>query len=378
MIGKLLGTPPGHHFATQFAGARTKVDDIVRLPDGGLVVLDDHDGVAFVAQVAQGIQQHAVVPRVQADRRLVQHITDAAEIRSQLRGQPNALRLAAAQGGSAPVQRQVSQAHIPQETQPGKNLRNDVTGDSALACRQLQGLKTFPCLVDRQRGERVDPLPRKAHGQGFGPQPPPSADRARRRIARSRRQPFFFLAGLFRVKPLDPFPGAETPWTPAMPTIEREQAGIQLGKTMTTGRTRASRRIQPLTASGRHTTQGPLAILQGPAHRLQQHLSLILAGMHDRHGHIDIVFAKAIETRPGIGGHIPTIDPKPIEALFAGPFGKIGVEALAGHHQGSQQGRFPPAAIPPDAFGDRFGALHFDGHPAIMAILLPELDEQKP
>jgi hypothetical protein len=53
------------------AGARSQIDD----PVGGayrlLVVFDDDDGVADVAQPGEGVEQLAVVALVQPDRRLV-------------------------------------------------------------------------------------------------------------------------------------------------------------------------------------------------------------------------------------------------------------------------------------------------------------------
>ena len=54
---------------------------------------------------AQRLQQDAVVPRMQADGRFVQHITHALQVRAQLRRQPDALRLAAAQRRRGAVQR---------------------------------------------------------------------------------------------------------------------------------------------------------------------------------------------------------------------------------------------------------------------------------
>ena len=55
------------------------VDDVVGLADRLLVVLDDDDGVAGVAQVLQRGQQPAVVALVQTDRRLVEHVEHAGQ-----------------------------------------------------------------------------------------------------------------------------------------------------------------------------------------------------------------------------------------------------------------------------------------------------------
>ena len=45
----------------------------------------------------QRIEQHPVVARMQADGRLIKDVTDAAQVRAELRRQPDALRFAAGQ-----------------------------------------------------------------------------------------------------------------------------------------------------------------------------------------------------------------------------------------------------------------------------------------
>ena len=76
------------------AGAGADVDDPVALADRLLVVLDHDDGVAEVAQSDERVDQPTVVALVQADRRLVEHVQRAHQARADLRGEPDALRLA--------------------------------------------------------------------------------------------------------------------------------------------------------------------------------------------------------------------------------------------------------------------------------------------
>ena len=59
------------------------------------VVLDDDHGVAGVAEPLERLDQPPVVALVEADRRLVEHVEDPAEVRADLRREPDALRLAA-------------------------------------------------------------------------------------------------------------------------------------------------------------------------------------------------------------------------------------------------------------------------------------------
>ena len=78
------------------AGAGADVDDVVGRAHGLLVVLDDEHGVAEVAQAQQRVDEAPVVALVQADAGLVEDVEHADQRRADLRGQADALRLAAA------------------------------------------------------------------------------------------------------------------------------------------------------------------------------------------------------------------------------------------------------------------------------------------
>ena len=81
--------------AAVLAGARADVDSPVRGLDRVLVVLDDDQGVAQVAQPEQRLDEPAVVALVQPDARLVEHVEDADQPGPDLGGEPDTLRLAA-------------------------------------------------------------------------------------------------------------------------------------------------------------------------------------------------------------------------------------------------------------------------------------------
>src|SRR5699024_6444441 len=90
------------------AGKRSRVDDVAAvLPRTGadvddpvgrldrvLVVLDDDERIAEIAQPGQRLDESPVVPLVQADARLVEDVEDPDEPGADLRGQPDALGLA--------------------------------------------------------------------------------------------------------------------------------------------------------------------------------------------------------------------------------------------------------------------------------------------
>ena len=88
----------GYQSAAAFAGTWANVDDVVGVADGVFVVFHHHQRVALVAQGLQRAQQNLVVARVQANGRLVQHVTHALQIAAKLRGQADARAFAVAQG----------------------------------------------------------------------------------------------------------------------------------------------------------------------------------------------------------------------------------------------------------------------------------------
>ena len=60
--------------ASVFAGTRTHIDHPVRLANHVLIVFDDDDTIAQVAQVVQGGDQAIVVTLMQTNRGFVQNI----------------------------------------------------------------------------------------------------------------------------------------------------------------------------------------------------------------------------------------------------------------------------------------------------------------
>ena len=87
----------GDDLAAMHAGAGADIDDIIGGPDRVLVMLDDDHRIAEAAQAPQRIEEPRVVALMQADRRLVEHIEHAGQARADLRGEPDALALAARQ-----------------------------------------------------------------------------------------------------------------------------------------------------------------------------------------------------------------------------------------------------------------------------------------
>ena len=102
------------------ARARTEIEDVIRRPNRVRVVLDHDHGVAEIAQALERVEQPIVVALVQADARLIQNVKHAHQPRADLRRQPDALRLAAAQRAALAIQREIAQPDVLQEARAAR------------------------------------------------------------------------------------------------------------------------------------------------------------------------------------------------------------------------------------------------------------------
>ena len=148
--------------AALLARAETEIDDLVGDANHVGVVLDDEHGVALVAQLLEDRDQPLVVARMQADRRLVEHVQRVDERRPERRRQIDALRLAARERRRQPIERQVVEPDVGEEAEPAANLAQDLVGDDRVL------------LAERERRRRTRP------------RPSPSARRPRRSSGRRR------------------------------------------------------------------------------------------------------------------------------------------------------------------------------------------------
>ena len=94
---------------------RPKVCDKVCGPHHGFVMLNNNHSISQVLQAGQGADQKVVVVGMQADGRLVAHIEDASQPRSDLSSQSDALGLAAGQSAGRSIHRHVVQTDAFQE-----------------------------------------------------------------------------------------------------------------------------------------------------------------------------------------------------------------------------------------------------------------------
>ena len=106
------------NLAAVLAGGRADVDDPVGVPDDVELVLDDEERIAGRLQPVERAQQRLGVGRMQAGRRLVEHVDDAEQVRAHLRRQPQPLQLAGRQRRRAALEREVAEAEIEQHGEP--------------------------------------------------------------------------------------------------------------------------------------------------------------------------------------------------------------------------------------------------------------------
>ena len=197
------------HPAALLPGAEPHVDDRVGDADHVGVVLDDEHGVALVAQLPQDGDQPLVVARVQADRRLVEHVERVDERRAERRREIDALRLAARQRRGQPIERQVVEPDVAQESQPLPDLAQHLVGDRGFLLRQRELGEKRVRIADRQAADDVDRAPADLDVARLAAQPRAAALRARQVAAIPAEEHanvhLVLLALEPAEEPLDPF-----------------------------------------------------------------------------------------------------------------------------------------------------------------------------
>ena len=172
-ISLQFGSSAGsHHITAEPSGTGAEVDHMVGATDGVLIMFNHDQRVALGLQLGQRVEQDLIVARMQADGRLIEDVGDAAQIRSELCGEADALCFTAGQRRCGAVECEITEADFVQEAQPAADFSDDVARNRRFAaaerhigefarqfrhrqCRQF-GDRTF-AVTHRQR-RRVQPF----------------------------------------------------------------------------------------------------------------------------------------------------------------------------------------------------------------------------
>ena len=119
-------------------------DEVVGVEHGVLVVFHHDDRVADVAQLLERLDEALVVALVQADAGLVEDIEDACQLRANLRGQTDALRLAARQRRRGTVHAEVVDADVEEEMHALVDFSQNLLGNIVLSLGEFAGQLVDP------------------------------------------------------------------------------------------------------------------------------------------------------------------------------------------------------------------------------------------
>ena len=355
----------GHQTATALACTRANVDDVVGVANGFFVVLNHHQGVALVAQGLEGLEQNLVVARMQANGGFVEHVANALQLAAQLGRQTDALGFATAQGGCAPVQGEVAQAHFFQKRQAPCNFGHQVAGNVGRATAQGQTRHPLAHTAHAQAGNVGDGLALKAHRPRGGVQTAALARWARGvgevfhlGLGKALLAPSLLVVAHRVVQGLALVAGelqtsAHTVWAPAVLAVVREQTRVQLAVG------RGTHGASPLGGKHLHLANAlggggtghgfaqtvqtaehmhhALAVFQRQRQVLAQRGLVAGLDLQAGDGQLDGVLFEAIDARESGGGQKVAVHPQMGVATWARPVGQLGVDAFAVDHQGAEQ-----------------------------------------
>ena len=199
VLQQILVTTGVHHLAAVLARSRTDVDDPIRCADRVLVVFDDDQRVAQIAQAREGVDQSTVVALVQSDRRFVEDVEHTGKPRTDLSGQANSLCLATRQRPCGTGQRQVVESDVEEERDACLHLFEDAARDRLLAFVELQSAEVTRGVGHRERRHLGDRFRSvfgmiERHREDLRTQPRTLTDRARN-VAHVALVPLLHLFG---------------------------------------------------------------------------------------------------------------------------------------------------------------------------------------
>ena len=115
MLQQLSQSSARYNLSAVNARTGSEINDVIRPPHRVLIMLNDNDGIPAAAKPLEHIEQLFIIPRMEADGRLVEHVKNATQIRAELRREADALGFATGERGHPATQLQVAEANLVQE-----------------------------------------------------------------------------------------------------------------------------------------------------------------------------------------------------------------------------------------------------------------------
>ena len=168
-----------NHVSAVNARTGAHIDHVVGSANRILIVLDDDNGIADIAQALKCLDQAFVVALMKTNRRLIQNVQNAHESGADLSCQANALGLTAGKRRRGAIERQIIESDIDQKTQTLQDFLDDAAADKLLALGELQALKKLERLTARQATDLINRLTAHGDGKHLGTQTGAMAARAR-------------------------------------------------------------------------------------------------------------------------------------------------------------------------------------------------------
>ena len=201
----------GDQIAAVFPRPRAQVEHVIRFTNRVLIVFDNEHRIAQITQRLKCCNEPLIIPLVQPDRRLVQHIKHSPQPASNLRRKPNPLALATRQSSCRAIQRKIPQPHGIQKLQPLDNFLLQPVRNQLVAAHELHPQRALERTLQAQRRKVRDARRndlaiairnRNRHCQRLRPQPATLALRARARAHVLHHVLAIALAlGVFKVRP---------------------------------------------------------------------------------------------------------------------------------------------------------------------------------
>ncbi len=126
---EFLGRRMGDDCAPFAAAAGAEVERVIGGIDDVAIMLDDDERVAEIAEFAERADELVGVARMEADRRLVEHVEHARQTAAHLGCQPDPLQFAAGEAAGGAIHVEIFEAHVHEKIHPRFELAQEVAGD---------------------------------------------------------------------------------------------------------------------------------------------------------------------------------------------------------------------------------------------------------